>query len=143
MEYSHIPFVLPIGDEFRERFAFGATHEKFGKCVAQGVGDDKLRWRDAGANGSEPGAERVPDELGRNDGEILEQSLGDDAGLDEDVISVDFAVDVASVVGRLAMKVLIAVVVEQRDHVFHPEVIGEGTDQAGGLFEPMFDLEAP
>ena len=50
--------------------------------------------------------------------------------------------DMASVVSRFAMKVLIAVAVEQRDHVFHPEMIGERTDQARGLFEPMFDLEA-
>src|SRR6202521_2519434 len=119
------PLVLPIGDEFRERIAFRGTHEKFGKCLAQRVCNDKLRWRDAGTNGSEPGAERVPNELGRNDGEILEQSLGDDASLYEDMISVDFAFDMASVVGRFAMKVLIAVPVEQRDHVSHPEMICE------------------
>jgi hypothetical protein len=80
---------------------------------------------DAGTNGSEPGPERVPNELGKSDGEILEQSLSDNAGVNEDMISVDFAFDMASVVGRLAMKVLIAVAVEQRDHVFHPEMVGE------------------
>jgi hypothetical protein len=41
------------------------------------------------------------------------------------MISVDFAFDMAPVVSRLAMEVLIAVVVEQWDHVFHPEMIGE------------------
>jgi hypothetical protein len=116
---------LPIGDEFRERIALAGTDEKFGKCLAQGVCNDKLRWRDAGTNGSEPGPELVPNELGRNHGEILEQSLGDDAGLDEDMISVDFAFDMASVVGRCAVKILIAVAVERRSHVFHPEMIGE------------------
>ena len=57
---------------------------------------------------SQPGAEGVPNELGRNHGEILEQALGDDAGLDEDMIGVDFAFDLAAVVGRLAVKVLIS-----------------------------------
>jgi hypothetical protein len=41
------------------------------------------------------------------------------------MVSVDFAFDMVSIVRRLAMKVLIAVAVEQRDHVFHPEMIGE------------------
>ena len=82
---------MPIGDEFRERIVFGGSHEKFGKCLAQRVCNDKLRWRDAGTNSTEPGSERVPNEPGRNDGEILEQPLGDDAGLDEDMVSVDFA----------------------------------------------------
>src|ERR1700694_1284267 len=91
-EYPHIPFVLPIGDEFRERIAFRGTHEKFGKCLAQRVCNDKLRWRDAGTNGSEAGAERVPNELGRNDGEILEQSLGDNASLYEDISRVPLCV---------------------------------------------------
>ena len=104
---------MAIGDEFRERIAFRGTHEKFGKCLAQRVGDDKLGWRDAGTNGSEPGAERVPNELGRNNGEVLEQSLGDDASLDEDMISVDFAFDMAPVVGRLSMKILVTVSVAQ------------------------------
>jgi hypothetical protein len=100
---------LPIGDEFRERTGFRVTHEKFRKCLAQPVCNDELRWRDAGTNGSEPRPERVPNELGRSDGEILEQSLSDNASLNEDMISVDFSFDMASVIGRFAMKVLIAV----------------------------------
>src|ERR1700686_5340781 len=124
-ENPHILGVLALGDEFRERIAFCGTHEKIGKCLAQRVCHDKLRWRDTGTNGSQPGPERVPDELGSNDGEILEQSLGDDAGLDEGMISADFAFDTAAVVGRFAMKILIAVAVTQRDHVLHPEMVGE------------------
>src|ERR1700693_2581425 len=124
-ENPHILGVLALGDEFRERIAFCGTHEKIGKCLAQRVCHDKLRWRDTGTNGSQPGPERVPDELGSNDGEILEQSLGDDAGLDEGMISAYFAFDTAAVVGRFAMKILIAVAVTQRDHVLHPEMVGE------------------
>ena len=63
--------------------------------------------------------------LGATTSEILEQSLGDDAGLDEGMIGVHFAFDTVSVVGRFAMEVLIAVVVAQRDHVLHPEMVGE------------------
>src|SRR6202158_6394896 len=92
-EYPHITFVLPIGDEFRERIAFRGTHEKFGKRVAQSVCNDKLRWRDARPHGSKPGPERGPNELGSNDREILEQPLGDNPSLNEDMISMDFAYD--------------------------------------------------
>ena len=124
-KYPHITLVLPIGDEFRERTVSRGTQEKIGQCLTQDVGNDKFRWRGARTNGSQPGPERFPNELGSGDGEILEQSLGDNAGLDEGMIGVDFAFDMVSVVSRLAMKVLIAVTVEQRDHVFHPEMIGE------------------
>src|SRR5580658_11320290 len=99
----HILRVLAIGDEFRERIGFCGTHEKFGKCLAQRFCNDELRWRNAGTNGSQPGSERVPNELGSNDGEILEESLGDDAGLDEGMISAHFAFDTGAVVGRFAM----------------------------------------
>src|SRR5215204_782875 len=58
------------------------------------------------------------------------------------MIGAHFAFDTASVVGRFAMKKLIAVVVAQGDHVFHPKMVGEGTDLARGLFEAVFDLEA-
>src|ERR1700693_5845680 len=102
-ENPHILRVLAIGDEFRERIGFCGTHEKFGKCLAQRVCNDELRWRNAGTNGSRPGSERVPNELGSNDGEILEESLGDDAGLDEGMISAHFAFDTGAVVGRFAM----------------------------------------
>ena len=40
------------------------------------------------------------------------------------------------------MKILITVAVAQRGHVSHPEMIGKCTDQAHGLFEAEFDLEA-
>src|SRR5271167_4264019 len=102
-EYPHFFSVLPIGDEFRERIVFCGTHEKFRKCLAQGICHDKFRWRNAGTNGSQPGAERVPNELGGNDSEILEQPLGDNAGLHESMIGVHFAFDTVSVIFRRAM----------------------------------------
>src|SRR5579859_2323796 len=122
-ENWHVLHVLPLGDEFREGIAFCGTHEKFGKCLVQRFCHDKLRWRDAGTNGAQPRPEGAPDKLGCDDGEILEQSLGDNASLDEGVIGAHFAFDTVAVVGRFAMEVLIAVVVAQRDHVFHPEMV--------------------
>src|SRR6202007_1996914 len=47
-----------------------------------------------------------------------------------------------AVVGRPAMQMLIAVAVTQRDHIHHPEMIGEGSDQADRLLEAVLDLEA-
>src|SRR5215475_11341466 len=51
-ETWHVLHVLTLGDEFREGVVFCRTHEKFGKCLAQLFGDDKLRWRDVGTNGA-------------------------------------------------------------------------------------------
>src|SRR3974377_890905 len=59
-ENPHICCVLPLSDEFRERIAFCGSHEKFGKCLAERVCDDKFGGRDSGTNGSQPGAEGVP-----------------------------------------------------------------------------------
>ena len=73
--------------------------------------------------------ERVPDaQPGMSNGEASKQSLADDAGLDEDVISVKLALDVVGVLERGMMEALIAAVAAQRLHVGHPEMVGEGTD---------------
>src|SRR6516225_6339808 len=124
-ESPHIFCVLPLSDEFRERIAFCGSHEKFGKCLAQRVCHDEFGGRDAGTNGSQPGAEGVPNQLGSSDSEILEQPLGDNAGLDEGMIGAHFASDTVSVIVRLAMKILIAIAGAQRNHVLHPEMVGE------------------
>src|ERR1700732_4438768 len=76
-------------------------------------------------------------------GEVLKQSLADNAGLDEDVVSVKLALDVVAVLERGAMEMLIAAVAAQRLHVGHPEMVGEGTDLADRLLDGVLDLEAP
>ena len=106
-EHLHFIGVLPFGDEFREGIAFGGIQEKFRQALAQRVGHHELGGRDAGADGAQPGAEGLPDELRKSDREVLQQSLTDDARLDEDMISVDFAFDGSAVLERLAMQVLI------------------------------------
>ena len=97
-ESPHILLVLPIGDEFRQRIAFKGTQEKFRKCLTQGVCDNQLGWRNAGANGPEPGAEGGPNELGKHDRKVLEQALGNDTSLDVDMISMDLPFDLIAVV---------------------------------------------
>src|ERR1035441_669573 len=52
-----------------------------------------------------------------------QQALRDDTGLDKEVISIHFAFDSIAILGRLAMKVLVAASASQRRHRFHPEVI--------------------
>ena len=85
-EGLHFVGVLSFGDEFREDGAFWGIQEKFGEALGLRGGDDELGGRDTGANGSQPSAERAPDEPGMGNGEVLKQSLADDAGLDEDVV---------------------------------------------------------
>src|SRR5208283_2820734 len=94
------------------------------------------------ANGAQPGPEGVPDELGIRDREVVKQSMADDACVDEDVVCVELALDVVAVLGRGAVKMLVAIVAAQRLHVLHPEVIAERTDLAHSLLEGELDLES-
>ncbi len=99
-----------------------------GHALAQRGGDDELGGRDAGSNGSQPRAEGVPDELREDGGEILQQALGYESGLDEEMIGVELALDVIAIVKGFAMHVLIAVSPPQRFHLLHPEVIRQSAD---------------
>jgi bacterioferritin len=60
-----------------------ANHQRPGKVWRSGVATANS---EAGTNGSQPGAEQTPYELGSDDGRILKQALSDDASLDESVI---------------------------------------------------------
>src|SRR5271163_4966070 len=141
-EGLHFVGVLSFDDEFREDVAWGGIQEKFRQALAQGIGHDQLRGWDAGPNGAQPGAERVPDELREGDGQILKQSLAYDTRLDEDVVGVELAFDGVAVFERLAMEMLIALAAAHRLHVGHPEVVGKRADQPHRLLEGVFDLEA-
>ena len=116
--------VLPICDEFCESADFGGSREKIGKRPAQRPGNDQFGGWDSGTNGSQPGSERVPYQLGSNDREILELTLADHAGLDESMVGADLALDLPSVSVRLAMEILIAVPVAQWHHTPHPKMVG-------------------
>ena len=48
-------------------------------------------------------------ELGEDGGQILRQALGDEAGLNEEMIGLDFALDGVAVVEGFAVKVLVTV----------------------------------
>ena len=64
-ESLHPVGILSIDDEFREAVARGGIQEKFRHALAQRIGHDQLRGRDAGADGAQPGAEGVPDGCGK------------------------------------------------------------------------------
>src|SRR5208283_546780 len=142
VEGLHLVGVLTFGDEFREDVGLVGIQQKFRKALAWRGGDDKLGGRDARANGAQPGPEGVPDELGIRDREVVKQSMADDACLDEDVVGVELALDAVAVLGRGAVKMLVAIVAAQRLHVLHPEVIAERTDLAHSLLEGELDLES-
>src|SRR5256885_4234044 len=104
--------------------------------------NDHVRRLDAWADGSSPGAGGVPYSLREGRGQILQQSLADDAGLDEDMVGVNLAFDGVAVLERFAVQMLIAVAPAKGLHVGHPEVVGERADQTHRLFEAVLDLEA-
>jgi len=56
-EGLHLTGVLSFDDEFRESIACGGIQEKFRQALAQRIGHDQLRGRDAGPDGAQPGAE--------------------------------------------------------------------------------------
>ena len=83
--------VLSIDDEFREDTVLSAIQEKFREGVAQRGSYDELRRSNAGANGSQPGTERGPHQRGHVGGQILKQPLGDNAGVNKNMVGVDLA----------------------------------------------------
>ena len=118
------------------------TQEKFRERVAKRGSHDQFRGRESRANRAQPRAEGTPHELGEFGGQILKQSLRDDARVNEEMVGVDLAFDGISIVVRFPMQVLVAVASTQPLHVPHPEMIREGADNANRLLEAVFDLEA-
>ena len=141
-ESLHPIGILSFDDEFREAVAQGGIQEKFRHALAQRIGHDQLGGRDAGADGSQPGAEGVPDTLRKGDGQVLKQSLADHRRLDEDMVGVQLAPDGVAVVAGGAMEVLVAAAAAHGLHLGHPEVVAERADQPHRLLERMLDLEA-
>ena len=63
-----------------------------------------------GRDGSQPGAEELQTSRGWATARCRSVSLADDAGLDEDVVSVKLALDVVAVLEQGTMEMLIAAV---------------------------------
>src|SRR5271165_4293079 len=114
--------------------------------IPEGAG--VARWRRQARRAGCPGewcatrTRRSSRRAGIRDREVVKQSMADDACLDEDVVCVELALDVVAVLGRGAVKMLVAIVAAQRLHVLHPEVIAERTDLAHSLLEGERDLES-
>ena len=140
-EWPHCIKVLSFSDEFCEDFIFWRSQEKIGERIAQRRGDDKFRGSDTGPNGPEPRTERVPDQFGMRGAEVLEKTLGDDTGEDEDVVGAHLSLHGIAVLFRLSMQVLIAISTSQRLHVVHPEVISKGPEDMDGLLKGVLDFE--
>ena len=92
-EHLHPIRVLSIDDEFREGMVLWGTQEKYREGIAQRGRYDQLRRRNSGAKGAEPRAEGSPHEPGHGGGQILKQSLRDDARVNEQVVGADLALD--------------------------------------------------
>ena len=73
---------------------------------------------------------------------LARATLGEQLGLDEDVVGVELALDGVAVFEQLAMEMLITTAAARRLHVGHPEVVGKRADQPHCLLEGVFDLEA-
>ncbi len=91
-EKPHRIKVLSLSDEFREDFIFWRSQEKIGERIAQCRCGDEFGGGNTRSNGPEPRAERVPDQFWISGAEVLEKTLGDDAGEDEDVVSAHLSV---------------------------------------------------
>ena len=92
-ERRHRIGVLSLANEFREDFIFWRSQEKIGERIAQCRRGDEFGGGNTRSNGPEPRAERVPDQLWINGTEVLEKTLGDDAGEDENVVSAHLSLN--------------------------------------------------
>src|SRR5215475_7381954 len=97
LEASHFAGVLALGKEFREDVVLAGIEEEFWKALTKRGCDNEFGRRDAGPHGAQPGTEGGPDEPGMSDGQVLQQSLADEAGLNEHMISKQLAFDVVAV----------------------------------------------
>ena len=76
--------------------------------MAEGDGDDLFGRGQSRANGTDPGAEGSPDQLGLRGGEDLKEALGDESELDVAMIGCDLSADGVAVVIRFVVQVLVA-----------------------------------
>src|SRR5256886_2609601 len=97
-----------------------------------------LRGRRADA-----GVEIEPGHTAEMDGQILEQSLGNEAQLDVPLVSGELTADVRAVNLGLSLHILLAAAAADGSHVLHPEVIRVSAHGVNGLLEADFDFEPP
>ena len=76
-----------IAEEFHEVNGFGGSCEKLRKGMAEGNSHDLFRGDQSGPNGTDPGAEGLPYQLGFRRREDLKEALGDQSELDVTMIS--------------------------------------------------------
>jgi len=127
-------------EELNERKGFRGIREKFRKGMAKGKDRDELRRHSVGADGPDEGAKVPPNSGGAGKSHDVQESLGDEPQLNEDVVGVEFAKHLES--PGSAVEVLIAWVAAPFTHGPKPEMIGVGAERVNGLFKAGFDFEA-
>src|SRR6266571_1856374 len=111
--------------------------------VTERVANDPFRrWFLRGGR-ADVGVEIEPRHTAEAEGQILEQSLGNETQLDVPLVSGELAADVGAVNLGLALHILLAAAAADGSHVLHPEVIRVSADSVNGLFEADFDFEPP
>src|SRR5438552_18527614 len=111
--------------------------------VAERVRDPPLGRRFLRGGRADVGVEIEPGHTAEAEGQILEQSLGNETRLDVPLVSGELAADVGAVNLRLALHILFAAAAADGSHVLHPEVIRVSANGVNGLLEADFDFEAP
>ena len=127
--------VNSISQEFRPDWGVFVIREKFGKSISQSDGHDLFGRGKTRADGTNPRAEGAPSQLRNRCREDLEQSLGDETELNVAVIGRQLASDGLAVGWSFHMEILVSAFSPDRRHGGHPEVIGEGADDAQCLLE--------
>src|SRR6266545_4910172 len=100
--------VQAVAQEFHKDYGFGGSCEKFRKGIAECNGDDLFRRGQSWPNGTNPGAEGLPNQIRLDRREDLKQALGNEAELDVAMIGGDLSADGLAVVIGLAVQVLVA-----------------------------------
>ena len=92
-----------VAQKCREAGGAAGPRKEFRKAVVQRLRRRHFPWRRVGADGAQPGAEMPPYQSRILHGEIVQNTLGNAADLDEAVIRVDLAPDGLPVGVRFAV----------------------------------------
>ena len=116
-------YIYPFGDEFLKDWLWGCIREKFRQGIPERNCSDLFRRRNTYADGSEPWAEGREYKLREWYWQILQETLGNQASLDESVIGIDFSSHCLPISLCFFVEVLIPGKPLDWLHLFHPEVV--------------------
>src|SRR5712691_1596553 len=111
--------------------------------MPESVCDDPFRRGPVGLGGADVGIEIAPRYPRKDQRQVLQETLGDEADLDVAFIGGEFAADGLAVLGRLAVQVLVALDPAQGRHGAHAEMVSVGAHVVDGWTETSLNREAP